>query len=52
MITAGVPDYVLREIGKAPEICSLGKVKDMLVELKSLRARVGDLDRRAVVVRP
>jgi hypothetical protein len=46
-VTLGAPDYALKEIDEAPEICSLGKVKDMLVELKNLRVRVSELDRRA-----
>jgi hypothetical protein len=47
VITAGTPDHVLREIDKAPEICELNSIKRMISELKVLRTRLGDLDRRA-----
>lgn len=47
MVTLGAPDHALKEIDKAPEICSLGRVREMLVELKDVRERVMSLDRRA-----
>ena len=47
MITLSVPDHALKEIDKAPEICSLGRVREMLIELREVRERVMNLDRRA-----
>jgi hypothetical protein len=40
-------DYILPKFAAVPEICDLGKVKEMLEELKELQARLDQLNRNA-----
>lgn len=42
------PETLLREVEKAPEICGMQKIKDMLVELLELQRHLGNLNRNAV----
>lgn len=46
-ITTFTPDYVLKEIAKAPEICGLSTIKEKLIEFKELQASLAEFDRRA-----
>lgn len=41
------PQYVLQEIDKAPEICGLNKIGEMLIELRDLQVNLTGMDRSA-----